>query len=77
MCVKLSSYTYLVHTGYSHIVVEVNVSWNTAIKKKKKYLNAIVFSFFTKSLFRLRVQLEAALKTCIFRYVFVISMKQK
>ena len=37
MCVKLSSYTYLVHTGYSHIVVGVNVcsatrSWRQPYK---------------------------------------------
>ena len=67
MCVKLSSYTYLVYTGYSHMACgQCLLEYSN---KEKKYLTAIVFSLFSKSLFRLR----AAIQTGIFVMLSFLS----
>ena len=51
MCVKLSSYTYLVHTGYSHIVVEVNVFLEYSNKEEKKNIWMRLYSVFLQRAF--------------------------
>ena len=51
MCVKLSSYTYLVHTGYSHIVVEVNIFLEYSNKEEEKKIECDCIQFFYKEPF--------------------------